>query len=143
MHSSLSHTQRVHQVSSKSVHNFLGYHAIYNFWPDLSMVKNHFKILVVGSGSGSSPKSNQFVLVTHPTCPPNFIRIRLHLFEISCTKTGKHIDKPVGVNGSPSMETIRYRAKWMSYSGYGITLRLCISNLIQFHLLITTRYPFE
>ena len=42
------------------------------------------KILVVGSGSGSSPKSNQFVLVTHPTCPPSFVRIRPQLFEISC-----------------------------------------------------------
>ena len=34
------------------------------------MVKNHWKIIVSISGSGSSPKSNQFVLVTHPTCPP-------------------------------------------------------------------------
>ena len=46
-------------------------------------------ILVVGSGSGSRslPKSNRFVLVTHRTCPPNFIQIRPHLFEISCTQT--------------------------------------------------------
>ena len=36
------------------------------------MVKNHEKILIIGSESGSSPKSNQFVLVTHPTCSPNF-----------------------------------------------------------------------
>ena len=32
------------------------------------------------SGFGSAPKSNQFVLVTHSTCPPNFIRIRPQLF---------------------------------------------------------------
>ena len=36
---------------------------LYCFWPYLSMVKNHLKILV--SRSGSSPKSHQFVLVTH------------------------------------------------------------------------------
>ena len=54
------------------------------FEPDLSMVKNHFKILVVGSGSGSSQKSNQFVVVTPPTYPPSFFQIRPQLFEISC-----------------------------------------------------------
>ena len=42
------------------------------------------KILVVRSGSGSSPKSNRFVVVTHPTCPPSFIQICPQLFEISC-----------------------------------------------------------
>ena len=45
------------------------------------------KILVVGSGS--TPKSNLFVLVSHPTCPQSFIRIRPQLFEISCTQTRK------------------------------------------------------
>ena len=40
------------------------------------------KIILVGSGS--SPKSNQFVVVTHPTCLPSFIRIRPQLFEMSC-----------------------------------------------------------
>ena len=39
--------------------------------------------------SGSSPKSNQLVLVTHRTCPQNFIRIHPQLFEISCTQTNK------------------------------------------------------
>ena len=41
---------------------------LYRFWPYLSIVKIHFEkqiILVSRSGSGSSPKSNQFVLVTH------------------------------------------------------------------------------
>ena len=33
-------------------------------------------------GFGSSPKLNQFVLVTQPTCPPRFIPIRPKLFEI-------------------------------------------------------------
>ena len=47
------------------------------------------KILVVESGSRSSPKSNQFVLVTHQTCPPNFIQIHPQLFEISCTQTDR------------------------------------------------------
>ena len=32
---------------------------------------------------------NQFFLVTHPTCPQNFIRIRPQLFEISCTQTNR------------------------------------------------------
>ena len=38
------------------------------------------KILTVGSGSGSSPKSNQFVLVTHRTSAQNFIRICPYTF---------------------------------------------------------------
>ena len=61
---------------------FLKYHAVYRFLLYLSMVKNHFEtqiILVSRSGFGSSPKSNQFFLVTHPTCPPSFIRIRPQL----------------------------------------------------------------
>ena len=33
---------------------------------------------------GFSPKSNQFVVVRHPTCPPRFVRILPQLFEISC-----------------------------------------------------------
>ena len=59
------------------------------------------KILVVGSGSGSgsSLKSNQFVLISHRTCPQNFIRIRPQLFEISCTQTNKQTNKPVGEDG--------------------------------------------
>ena len=56
-----------------TVHHLLINRAIYRFWPLLSTMKNHLKIQA--SGSGSSPKSNHFVLVTHPTCPPNFIRI--------------------------------------------------------------------
>ena len=73
----LSSIQLIHQVLSKSVHNFLRYHAIYSFWPYLSMVKNHLKIII--SRSGSSPKSNQFIIVTHPTCPPNFVQTCPHL----------------------------------------------------------------
>ena len=76
---------------------FLRYCAIYHFWPDLSMVKNLFKnsstVVESGSGFGSSPKSNQFVLVTHGTCPQNFIRIRQQLFEISCTQTDNQTNK--------------------------------------------------
>ena len=34
-------------------------------------------------------KLNQFILVTHTTCPPNFVRIRPQLFEISCYKLGQ------------------------------------------------------
>ena len=41
------------------------------------------------SGFRSSPKSNQFILITHPTCPPSFIRIRPQLFQISCTQANK------------------------------------------------------
>ena len=54
------------------------------------MVNNHWKSLVVGSGS--SPKSKQFVLVTHRTCPQNFIGVRSQPFEISCTQTDKQTD---------------------------------------------------
>ena len=61
------------------------------------------KILVFGSGLGSSPKSNQFVLVTHPTCPPNFIQIHPPLLEISCTQTDrqewKHNPSTFGAGG--------------------------------------------
>ena len=53
-------------------------------YPYLSMMKNHFKIIRSGFGFGSSPKLNQFFLVTHPMCPRSFVRIRLQLFEISC-----------------------------------------------------------
>ena len=90
INSSLSHTQCVPQVSSESIHNFLRY-GIYHFWPYLSMVKNHLKVPVVASRSGSFPKSNKFVLVTHPTCPPNFIWIRPQLFKISYTQTNRQM----------------------------------------------------
>ena len=63
------------------------YTVLYRFLPYLIMVKNHFKnqiILISQSGLGSSPKSNQFVLATHQTCPPSFVRIRPQPFEISC-----------------------------------------------------------
>ena len=43
INSYLWYTQHIHQISSESVHNFLRYHVIYNFWPNLSMVKNHLK----------------------------------------------------------------------------------------------------
>ena len=75
---------------------FLRYRARYRFWPHLSMVKNNFKnqkILISESGFGSSPKSNQFILVTHRTCPQNFIRIRAQLFEISCTQTNRQTER--------------------------------------------------
>ena len=94
--SSLSYTQQVHQVSSESVHNCLRYHALYRFWPSLSqwwwITK---KILVVGSGTRSSSKAKQFVLVTHRTCPQNFIRIHPQLFEIPCTQTDKQEEEKV------------------------------------------------
>ena len=50
-----------------------------------------FKIRVVRSRS--SPISNQFVLVTHRTCPQNFIRICTQLFKISCTQTNKQTSR--------------------------------------------------
>ena len=50
-------------------------------------------ILVASSRSRSSPNSNQFVRVTHPTCPPNFIRIRPQLFEISCTQKDRQTER--------------------------------------------------
>ena len=39
---------------------------------------------IIGSTSGSSPKLNLFFLITHPMCPPSFVRICPQLFEISC-----------------------------------------------------------
>ena len=50
-----------------------------------------------GSGSVPQPKCNNFVLVTHPTCPQTFVRIRPQLFEVSCSQT----DKQTGVKSSP------------------------------------------
>ena len=51
----------------------------------------------------------------------NFVSIRQGVVEkntkVMWGQTNKQTDKPVGGDGSPSMETIRYRAKWMSYSG--------------------------
>ena len=91
--SSLLHIQCVHQFSSESVHNFLRYRAIYHFGPVSQWWRNTEKILVVRSGSRSSPKSNQFVLVKHRTCPQNFIRICPQLFEISCTQTDRQTDR--------------------------------------------------
>ena len=61
--------------------------------PYHSIVKNHLKIRVSGSRSGAEPKSHQFVLVTHPTCPPSFVRISSCLFEISCSQTSKQTDR--------------------------------------------------
>ena len=52
-----------------------------------------WKIFVVASESGSSPKSNQFLLVIHPTFPQDYIQIRAQLFEISCTQTNKQTDR--------------------------------------------------
>ena len=58
------------------------------------MAKNHIKNSGshTGSGSGYSTKSNQFILVVHPTCPPNFIQIRPQLFDTSSTQTDKQTD---------------------------------------------------
>ncbi len=53
---------------------------IYRFHPISQWWRITLKILVVGSGSGSSPKSNQFVVVKHQTCPQNFIQIHPQLF---------------------------------------------------------------
>ena len=64
----LSSNQLIHIVLSKFVHNFLKYHALHRFWPHLSM-KNHWRILVSWSRLECSPKLNEFILVTHPTCP--------------------------------------------------------------------------
>jgi len=50
-------------------------------------------IIMSGSGHGSSPKLNHFFHVTHQTWPPCFIRIRRHLFEISCTQTNRETDR--------------------------------------------------
>ena len=33
----------IHHVLTKLIHNFLRYHAIYHFWPHLSMMKNHLQ----------------------------------------------------------------------------------------------------
>ena len=41
--------------------------AIFQFYPDLSMVNNHIQTFT---------KTNQFVLVIHTTCPPSFVPIR-------------------------------------------------------------------
>ena len=76
INSSLSHTQHVHQVSSESVHNFWDIVLSIIFGPMSQWWRTTLEILVVGSGSRSSPKSNQFVLVTHQTCPQSFIRIQ-------------------------------------------------------------------
>ncbi len=65
---------------------------IFEIWWDISlladrsMVKNHFKnqiILRCRSGVWASPKSNQFVWATHPTCPLSFVHVCPQLFEIS------------------------------------------------------------
>ena len=41
--------------------------------------ESHKKIIRSGSGFGSSPKSNHFVLVTDPSSPQNFVQIRPQL----------------------------------------------------------------
>ena len=113
INSSFWHTQHVHQVLYKSINNFFRYRAIYRFWPYLSMVKNHLKILVVGSGS--SPKSNQFVLVTHPTCP--------QLFEISCAQTNKQTDK----NGSLTYFWVIFAKYRAMHDVSFVCLSVCLS----------------
>ena len=64
------------------------------FWPHLSMMKKHFKKIILSRfGFRFSPKSNLFVFVTDPTCPPNFVRIRPQLFEIFCSLINKQTDR--------------------------------------------------
>ena len=50
---------------------------MYHFWPHFSTAKNHLK---------------NFILVTHPTCLPNFIQLHPQLFEIPCSQreTDRH-----------------------------------------------------
>ena len=57
------------------------------------MVKNHFKkqiIIVSGSRFRDSPKLNQFVLVTHTTCPQSFF-VEAHI-----RANTEHITKGAG-----------------------------------------------
>ena len=53
----------------------LRYHMIYHFQPYPSMVNNYLKMIGSGSGFRSSPKLNRFFPVTHPMCPPIFVKI--------------------------------------------------------------------
>jgi len=72
---------------------------LYIVFGPLNGEKSHYckTILVSRSGFGSSPKldedlDNQFAMVTHPKCPPSFIRISPQLFEISCTLTDRQTE---------------------------------------------------
>ena len=97
--------------------------ALYRFQPNLSTVKNRFKNSSGGSGSRSSPKSNQFILVTHRTCPQNFIQIRPQLFEISCTQINKQKNKKTSCwarhlqNPSNKFDLRQARRRWWFMSG--------------------------
>jgi len=69
IHSSLLHTQPAHQGSSESIHNFLKPLLYVVFIRPFNGKESVKKIL--RSTSGSSPKSNQFGLVTYPSSTPN------------------------------------------------------------------------
>ena len=55
-----------------------------------------YESIIRVSGSGSSPKQNNFVLLTHPTAPPSSIQIHPRPLEISCSQTGKQTNKHTG-----------------------------------------------
>ena len=51
------------------------YTLLYRFGPISQWWRITLKIIISGSGFGSSPKLNKFFPVTHSTCPPSFVRI--------------------------------------------------------------------
>ena len=89
----LSPTQLIHQAVI--IHPQLFEMSCYiSYWwrtTHLSMVKNNFKKIMYPDRSGcvSLPKSNIFLLVTHPTCPLSFIRIRSNVLRYSCTQSDR------------------------------------------------------
>ena len=88
------------------------------------------KILVVRSGS--SPKSNHFVLVTHPTCPPSFIWIHSQLFEISCTQTNKQTNRQWLKHNLPPLVARYLRKLWTDSDYTWWTGWVCDGELLQF-----------
>ena len=91
-HLTSSSTQFCHNSSTTFLDVVL-YRTGYHFGSISQWWRITLKIPVSGSGTGSSPKSKRIVLVTHPTCPQNFVQICLQLFEISYSQTKKQLWK--------------------------------------------------
>ena len=85
------------------------------------------QILVTGSGSVSSPKSNQFILVTHWTCP--------QLFEISCTQRQRCENMTSFAFGGGGNNTTSHLGRWFVTALTKTEVDTSRPGRIPFHLL--------
>ena len=116
------------------------------------------KIPVAGSESGSSPKSNQLVLVTQRTRTQNFIQIHPQLFEIlACRQTdrqmknhsewqpGKTAQSRMALSGahtSARWDSLRFLSQWWAGSEPKSNPLVLVTYLIHPPCFVITRPHF-